>query len=76
MGAYALGAASYAAKAAGLAAPDRPEASVKHEISWQLAHMSAGGPGRPANPPARRREPVRPPRAGAPRIRPTRHDHP
>ncbi|MGH9082000.1 MAG: putative immunity protein [Acidimicrobiales bacterium] len=40
MGAHALGAAAYAAKAAGLAAPDRPEA-VKDEISWQLTHMSA-----------------------------------
>jgi hypothetical protein len=39
MGAHALGAAAYAAKAAGLAAPDRPEA-VSEEIRWQLAHMS------------------------------------
>lgn len=39
MGAHALGAAAYAAKAAGLAAPDRPEA-VGVEIRWQLAHMS------------------------------------
>jgi hypothetical protein len=39
MGAHALGAAAYAAKAAGLAAPDRPEA-VSEEISWQLSHMS------------------------------------
>jgi Imm-5 like putative immunity protein len=39
MGAHALGAAGYAAKAAGLAAPDRPEA-VSEEIRWQLAHMS------------------------------------
>jgi len=39
MGAHALGAAAYAAKAAGLAAPDRPEA-VKDEIRWQLTHMS------------------------------------
>lgn len=39
MGAHALGAAAYAAKAAGLAAPDRPEA-VREEIRWQLAHMS------------------------------------
>jgi hypothetical protein len=35
-----LGAAAYAAKAAGLAAPDRPEA-VSDEIRWQLGHMSA-----------------------------------
>lgn len=41
MGAHALGAAAYAAKAAALADPDRPEA-VKDEISWQLTHMSAG----------------------------------
>jgi hypothetical protein len=40
MGAHALGAAAYAAKAAGLAAPDRPEA-VSEEVSWQLGHMSA-----------------------------------
>jgi hypothetical protein len=39
MGAHALGAAAYAARAAGLAAPDRPEA-VTEEIRWQLAHMS------------------------------------
>jgi hypothetical protein len=40
MGAHALGAAAYAAKAAGLAAPDQPTA-VSDEISWQLAHMDA-----------------------------------
>ena len=40
MGAHALGAAAYAAKAAGLAAPDQPTA-VSDEISWQLAHMNA-----------------------------------
>jgi hypothetical protein len=40
MGAHALGAAAYAAKAAGLAAPDRPEA-VTNEIHWQLSHVSA-----------------------------------
>jgi immunity protein 5 of polymorphic toxin system len=40
MGAHALGAAAYAAKAAGLAAPDRPEA-VDEEIRWQLDHASA-----------------------------------
>lgn len=40
MGAHALGAAAYAAKAAGLAAPDRPEA-VTEEVQWQLSHMSA-----------------------------------
>jgi hypothetical protein len=39
MGAHALGAAAYAAKAAGLAVPDRPEA-VSEEIAWQLGHMS------------------------------------
>jgi hypothetical protein len=39
MGAHALGAAAYAAKAAGLAAPDRPEA-VSEEVRWQLGHMS------------------------------------
>jgi hypothetical protein len=41
MGAHAQGAAAYAANAAGLADPDRPEA-VKDEIRWQLEHMSAG----------------------------------
>jgi hypothetical protein len=40
MGAHALGAAAYAAKAVGLAAPDRPEA-VSEEIDWQLGRMSA-----------------------------------
>ena len=40
MGAHALGAAAYAAKAAGLAAPDRPQA-VSEEIRWQLGCMSA-----------------------------------
>jgi hypothetical protein len=39
MGAHALGAAAYAAKAAGLAAPGRPDA-VGDEIRWQLDHMS------------------------------------
>lgn len=39
MGAHALGAAAYAAKAMGLAAPERPEA-VSEEIVWQLASMS------------------------------------
>ncbi|MGN6871985.1 MAG: putative immunity protein [Solirubrobacteraceae bacterium] len=39
MGAHALGAAAYAAKAAGLAAPDRPEA-VDEEIRWQRDRMS------------------------------------
>lgn len=40
MGAHALGAAAYAAKAAGLAAGNRPEA-VADEIAWQLGHTSA-----------------------------------
>jgi Imm-5 like putative immunity protein len=39
MGAHALGAAAYAAKATGLAAPDRSDA-VSEEIRWQLGHMS------------------------------------
>ena len=39
MGAHALGAAAYAAKAAGLAAPDQCVA-VAEEIRWQLGHMS------------------------------------
>ena len=37
MGAHALGAAAYAAKARGLAAPDRPDA-ISEEVRWQLAH--------------------------------------
>lgn len=40
MGAHALGAAAYAAKAAGLAGPDRPTA-IDEEIRWQLGRMSA-----------------------------------
>jgi hypothetical protein len=40
MGAHALGAAAYAAKAAGLAAPGRPGA-VEAEIRWQLGCVSA-----------------------------------
>ncbi len=40
MGAHALGAAAYAAKAAGLAAPD-PSKAIREEIRWQLRHMSA-----------------------------------
>jgi hypothetical protein len=39
MGAHALGAAAYAAKAAGLAAPERPDATSE-EIRWQLGQMS------------------------------------
>lgn len=39
MGAHALGAAAYAAKASGLAAPDRPGA-VHEEIQWQLDRMT------------------------------------
>jgi hypothetical protein len=35
MGAHALGAAAYAAKAAGLAAPERP-GEVEDEVRWQL----------------------------------------
>jgi hypothetical protein len=41
MGAHALGAAAYAAKAAGLAAPDQA-AAVDAEIRWQLGQMSDG----------------------------------
>ncbi len=40
MGAHALGAAAYAAKAAGLGMPERPNA-IDDEIRWQLEHMSA-----------------------------------
>jgi hypothetical protein len=40
MGAHALGAAAYSAKAAALAAPDQERAAAQ-EIRWQLLHMSA-----------------------------------
>lgn len=40
MGAHALGAAAYAAKAAGLARPEQPHAT-EDEIRWQLGRMSA-----------------------------------
>lgn len=40
MGAHALGAAAYAAKAVSLMSPDQPEAAA-NEIRWQLAHMTA-----------------------------------
>ena len=40
MGAHALGAAAYAAKAAGLARPDQSTA-VADEVAWQVEHMSA-----------------------------------
>lgn len=38
MGAHALGAAAYAAKAAGLASPESDARSA--EVDWQLAHMT------------------------------------
>ncbi len=41
MGAHALGAAAYAAKAAALAGSD-PEAARHAEVRWQLDHLSAG----------------------------------
>lgn len=41
MGAHALGAAAYAVKAAGLAAPDRADVVRESEVRWQLDHMSA-----------------------------------
>lgn len=40
MGAHALGAAAYAAKAASLAAAD-PEAARLDEVHWQVDHMTA-----------------------------------
>ncbi len=39
MGAHALGAAAYAAKAVSLVEPDSPDAA-REEIHWQLEHMS------------------------------------
>jgi hypothetical protein len=38
MGAHALGAAAYAAKAAGLGVPDRADA-LDDEVRWQLQHL-------------------------------------
>lgn len=38
MGAHALGAAAYAARATGLAAPDHDDA-VRGEVHWQLGHL-------------------------------------
>ncbi|WP_421355122.1 putative immunity protein [Microbacterium phosphatis] len=40
MGAHALGAAAYAAKAVSLASPERPDA-VDEEIRWQLGQLTA-----------------------------------
>ena len=40
MGAHALGAAAYAAKAPGLASIDQ-QAGMHREMRWQLGHMSA-----------------------------------
>ena len=40
MGAHTLGAATYAVRAASLAAPDRPQI-VEDEIDWQLNHLTA-----------------------------------
>lgn len=40
MGAHALGAAAYAAKAAGLAKPDQTSA-LEDEVRWQLEHMTS-----------------------------------
>jgi hypothetical protein len=40
MGAHALGAAAYAARAAALAAPERPDV-LQEEVRWQLDRMSA-----------------------------------
>ena len=39
MGAHALGAAAYAARARGLSCPERPEV-IGEEIGWQLQHAS------------------------------------
>lgn len=39
MGAHALGAAAYAAKAVSLASPERPE-TVQEEVRWQVAHLT------------------------------------
>jgi hypothetical protein len=58
MAAHALGAAAYAALAAGLAAPERPEA-VGEEIQWQLTNLSV-----PARAALRRLPPVGEDRSG------------
>ena len=56
IGAHALGAAAYAAMAAGVAQPDRPEA-VEDEVRRHLGHMSAAvrrlGPGHGGSRPMR-----------------------
>ncbi len=39
MGAHALGAAAYAARAVSLANPDRPE-RAREEVRWQVAHLT------------------------------------
>jgi hypothetical protein len=41
MGAHALGAAAYAAKAVGLATATDPQKAISKEIRWQLRHMTA-----------------------------------
>lgn len=58
MGAHALGAAAYAARAAGLADPERPGA-VEDELRWQLDRISA-----PAQAALRRLPPVGEDRSG------------
>jgi hypothetical protein len=58
MGAHALGAAAYAAKAAGLADPGHP-AAVTEELRWQIANLSP-----PARAALRRLPPVGVSKAG------------
>jgi hypothetical protein len=53
MGAHALGAAAYAAKAAGLAAPDQSGATAQ-EIRWQLDLHVRARQGRAGTAPAPR----------------------
>ena len=74
MGAHAFGAAAYAARAVGLAMPDRPEAE-REEMHWQLGHMSAASRAALRRlPPIGENPPV--PSGRATRVRPPRHDHP
>lgn len=40
MGAHALGAAGYAAKAVSLASPDDADEAVRREVQWQLAELT------------------------------------
>ena len=73
MGAHALGAAAYAARAAELAAPDRPDAPSE-EIHWQIDPYVRGGEISSSVTAAGRRECVRSARTGPPEFGFSRQD--